>query len=533
MNPNLRAALVAYREVIGDEQVVVEREVLTRYETATFHTDNKIVAVLRPSSVEQVQQCMAISTQYSVATYPISTGKNVGYGSRVPSADNCIILELKRLNRILEFNEDLAYVSLEPGVTQQQLYDFLKEKKSKLWMDATGSFLDHSIIGNIAERGFGHTPFADHFNNVGGMDVVLANGKLLHTGFGRFGNAKAAGVYRWGVGPYLDGLFAQSNLGIITRVTLWLMPAPEYCQNFFFSVEKSDDLSEVIELLRPLRLDGTIQSAMHIGNDYKVISSIRRYPWEESQGEVPLSKELMAKLAEKWDFGAWNASGSLYGSKQEVALARKRIKKHLQGRVKKLRFLDEGLLRLAEKLQKPYHWLTGVNLPEMLKLLKPIFGLTTGVPTGEMIASTYWRKKQAAPANPDPDRDRCGLMWLAPVAPTKGQYAQEIWSIVESTMLKYAFEPAVSITLITERAMDCVVSISYDRDVAGEDERAQSCHDEMLNKLTASGYYPYRLGIHSMGGLPASEDAYIELMTALNGVWNPNKIMAPSRYPFK
>jgi len=188
------------------------------------------------------------------------------------------------------------------------------------------------------------------------------------------------------------------------------------------------------------------------------------------------------------------------------------------------------MLKLAEKLQKPYRWLTGVNLPEMLKLLKPIFGLTTGVPTGKMIASTYWRKKHDAPSDPDPDRDRCGLMWLAPVAPTKGQYAQEIWSIVESTMLKYAFEPAVSITLITERAMDCVVSISYDRDVVGEDQRAQQCHDEMLNKLTDSGYYPYRLGIHSMAGLPKPDDAYIEFMTSLKSGVNPNGVLSPGRY---
>jgi len=51
------------------------------------------------------------------------------------------------MNRILDFNEELGHITLEPGVTQRQLYDFLQVNKSNLWMDATGSTETHSIIG--------------------------------------------------------------------------------------------------------------------------------------------------------------------------------------------------------------------------------------------------------------------------------------------------------------------------------------------------------------------------------------------------
>jgi hypothetical protein len=57
----------------------------------------------------------------------------------------------------------------------------------------------------------------------------------------------------------------------------------------------------------------------------------------------------------------------------------------------------------------------------------------------------------------------------------------------------------LSMTLISERALVCVVSITYDRDVAGEDDRANVCLQELLARFVTRGYMPYRLGIQSMG----------------------------------
>ncbi|WP_198265179.1 FAD-binding oxidoreductase [sulfur-oxidizing endosymbiont of Gigantopelta aegis] len=534
MSDNFTQAIQKFKELLGSDAVITEQTIRNNYETATYQTDNKVLAIVKPASREQVQQCLRIANEFHLPLYPVSTGLNVGYGSKVPSANNCIILELKRMNNIVDFNAELAHITIEPGVTQAQLYQFLQADKSNLWMDATGSFTHHSLIGNIAERGFGHTPYGDHFAQVGGMEVVLANGNCIHTGFGRFPNAKARGVYKWGVGPYIDGLFTQSNFGIITQITLWLMPAPEYSQTFYFSVKKHEQLAEVVNLLRPLRLNGTINSAMHIANDYKVLQSIGSYPWDKTEHKTPLSKAHLKELSKTWDFGAWNASGALYGSKAQVALARKLIKKQLKGKVKKLRFIDDRLLKFAEAIQKPYQWLTGINLSEMLKIIKPVVGLTKGVPTNAMIPSTYWRKtrhnaKETTRKN-TPEQDACGLMWLSPVAPTDGQYALEIWSMVEAVFSKYQFEPAVSITLITERTMDCVVALSYDREIEGEDRRAQQCHDELFKQLTDAGYYPYRLGIHSMQGLPEPEADYQQFIASIKQAIDANGILSPGHY---
>lgn len=533
MNTNaVTRALEAFAAAVGAEHVLTGEDALRPYESTTFRTDQRVPAVVRPADRTEVQECLRIANRFRTPIYPLSTGRNTGYGSRVPTADGSIVLELSRMNGILAFSEDLAYVTVEPGVTQRQLFHYLRQAGSRLWMDATGASADHSLIGNIAERGFGHTPYGDHFANVAGLEVVLPGGDLVHTGFGAFHNASATPVYRWGVGPSLDGLFTQSSLGIITALTIWLMPAPPYTQSFYFSVERDDRLGEIVDLLRPLRLDGTLRSAMHVGNDYKVLSSIQPYPWQGTGGKTPLPKDLLARYAKRWDFGAWNASGALYGTRAEVAAARRRVKRALRGKVKKLRFVDDRLLQLAELIQRPYAWLTGVNLPDMLKIMKPVYGLTKGVPTDDMLPSCYWRKRGPYPtgAEADPDRDRCGLIWCGPIAPAEGKHALAIWRIAEGTFARHDFEPAISVTLITGRALDCVIGISYDRDVPGEDERAMACHDDLLSRLTEAGYYPYRLGLQSMRRLPRPEDSYINTLSAIKNALDPNGILAPGRY---
>jgi 4-cresol dehydrogenase (hydroxylating) len=527
---SVKAATEAWRALLGDEHVRTDEATLQRAQTATFPTDQRVLAVLYPADRGQVQECLRIANRFAVPLYPLSSGRNWGYGSAVPVLDGSVILNLSRMNRIVDFSEELAHVTVEPGVTQGQLHEYLKARGSRLWMDATGASTACSLVGNTAERGFGHTPYGDHFANVCGLEVVLPTGECIHTGFGRFGNATAAPVYRWGVGPFLDGLFTQSNLGIITRMTVWLMPAPECFQAFYCSIEEDGQLEGLVDTLRRLRLDGTIRSAVHIGNDYKILSSIQAYPWAEAGGQTPLPPALLRRLAKSWDFGVWNGSGGLYGTREQVAVARRRIKAALRGRVKRVRFLDDRLLRLAELLQRPYRWATGINLPEMLKIIRPVFGIMKGIPTEEMIRSTYWRKKGAIPGDTDPDRDGCGLIWCAPIAPATGAHARAMVEIVKQVFEKHRFEPAMSMTLINERSLDNVISIAYDRGEPGEDARALACHEELMGRLVEAGYYPYRLGVRAMGALPAPDDDYLTFFRRLKLALDPGNVLAPGRY---
>ena len=122
-----KSAIAAWHELLGSENVLTQESTLRTNEIATFLTKTKICAILRPKSSQEVQECLKIANQYQIPLYPVSSGKNWGYGSRVPTSDGCALMELGNMNRIVDFSEELGYVTLEPGVTQRQLYQFLQD----------------------------------------------------------------------------------------------------------------------------------------------------------------------------------------------------------------------------------------------------------------------------------------------------------------------------------------------------------------------------------------------------------------------
>jgi|ERR1051326_4576956 4-cresol dehydrogenase (hydroxylating) flavoprotein subunit len=523
------AALSDWASAVGEENVITDSGELRAAERGTFSVGHRIPAIVRPGSRAEVQECLRIANRRRCPVYPISGGRNWGYGSRVPAADGCVLLDLRRMNRILDFNEELGYVTVEPGVTQAQLQAFLAERNSKLWMDSTGASPECSLIGNTVERGFGHTPYGDHFAHSCGLEIVLPQGEVIETGFARFPAASAAPLYQWGLGPVLDGLFSQSNFGIVTRMTIHLMPAPEYFQAYFFQCPDHEQLAGLIDALRPLRMDGTIRSSSHIANDYKVLSAVEQYPWMAMEGQTPLEGAVMEKLRRELRIGAWNGSGALYGTRAQVKEARRLLRNALKGKAQRLQFLDDRKLELAERFAGAYQALSGWNLKRTLAVLRPVYGLMKGLPTDRPLASTYWRKRTAPPAEMDPDRDGCGLVWCSPVVPNDGRHARRVTTLASEIILRHGFEPMISLTVLTDRTLSCILSLGYDRDVPGEDDKAMACYRELLERLALQGYYSYRLSVGAMHAM-GERDSYHKLLGSLKQTLDPNGILAPGRY---
>ena len=113
----LSEALREWALLLGDGHVRCDPEALRSASTATFATTSQALAILRPGSRDEVQEVVRIANRHRVPIYPISTGKNWGYGSRVPARDG-VLVDLGRMNRIVAFDEELAYVTIEPGVAR-------------------------------------------------------------------------------------------------------------------------------------------------------------------------------------------------------------------------------------------------------------------------------------------------------------------------------------------------------------------------------------------------------------------------------
>ena len=526
----LQAAAREWTKALGEDAVRTDAATLGRYARTTGVQPVPPLAVLYPRTVEQVQQIVCTAQSLQIPLYPISKGRNWGYGDAAPAADGQVIVDLGRMNRIVEVNTQLGYAVIEPGVTQGQLQQYLAEHKTGLWADATGAGLDASLVGNTLDRGFGHTRYGDHFLTCCGMEVVLGDGRVLRTGFGHYPNAKATHAYRYGVGPFLDGLFAQSNFGIVTRIGIWLMPAPEDFCAFFCLAPHDRDLSDLVDRLASLRMHGLIQSAVHIGNDLRVFSSRTRYPWHLTGGKTPLPADVRARLRREFSVGAWNVGGSICGPRSVVAAIRGEIARAL-GQYRPV-FINDRRLKLAEGV---VGWAGRLGLlrglAARLESIKPVYNLLKGIPSDDPLRGACWRVRDPDPGKPvDPLDCHSGLLWASPVVPATGQSAAEVMSILEPIYARHGFEALVTFTLITERAMCCVTNVAFDRRIPEETAAAKACYDELMDALIATGYIPYRTSPAGMRKLTRQPSVFWEVARQIKQCLDPEGIISPGRY---
>src|SRR6185436_16654055 len=110
----LEAAIAEVRQLLREENVLTNETSLERYRWCTLPFRRSIAAVVRPGSVEEIQQIVHIANTHHVSLYPISTGRNWGYGAAQPVRDDNIVVDLSRMDRVVEVNTELAYAVVEP-----------------------------------------------------------------------------------------------------------------------------------------------------------------------------------------------------------------------------------------------------------------------------------------------------------------------------------------------------------------------------------------------------------------------------------
>ncbi len=257
-------ALQQFAVVVGSQWVIASDDDVATYKDAYSplwdEPDERVAsAAVAPDSVEQIQKILTIANRFSIPLYTVSTGRNLAYGGSAPAYSGSVILDLKRMNRILEVSEEYAYALVEPGVSYFDLYRHIREKGLKLWIDVPDPGWG-SPVGNALDHGAGRMPlpYRDHFDAHCGMEVVLANGQVVRTGMGAIPNSKLWLQTKYGPGPLLDGIFSQSNFGIVTKMGFWLMPEPEASMRGRIRVPHHDDVIPFVRVLSSLMYSNVV-----------------------------------------------------------------------------------------------------------------------------------------------------------------------------------------------------------------------------------------------------------------------------------
>jgi 4-cresol dehydrogenase (hydroxylating) len=263
-------ALQQFSTAVGAANVYTSDEDLDLYRDAYSvlwgEPDERIAAgAIAPASVAEVQAVVRIANQYGIPLYPISTGRNIGYGGSAPVYSGSVVLDLKRMNRVLEVNEEQRYCIVEPGVSFFDLYDELRRRSSRMQFSQPAPGWG-SPIGNALDHGRGG-PAGDNFRNACGMEVVLGTGELLRTGMGALPNGKTWATFPDGVGPTLDGIFSQSNFGVVTKMGFNLFPWPDTIRRLSIQSGDYDDLDAMVTACNRLQ-------AMAVGHGSGVFSPL-------------------------------------------------------------------------------------------------------------------------------------------------------------------------------------------------------------------------------------------------------------------
>ncbi len=501
----LKIALPPGRLSIADDRAL-------EASTNTLGIYRRVPAVLYPQSRDEVQKIVELADEYRVALYTVSQGKNIGYGEITPTGENQVVMNLKNLNAIREYDEVYGEIVVEPGVTQAQLARFLKEKGSHFCADVTGASPGASIIGNTLEAGFGHTPLGDHRKHILDMEVILADGSLMSTG------------EMPGVGPDLSQLFIQSNFGIITALRIPLFRIPEKTVSFSLSFKTENDYLKGLSKLSELRQLGVINSLIHCGNATRTLMTSQRFP-ENLDPSIVLDEEASRQILCKdslLKFGAWTGFGGVYGSKAEVQEKVRKIKKAFKG-MAQVRFFTELKISFAENaLSIPLiqNFSKIQNLKKSVRTLRSLHGLLLGQPTDLPSESIFWRVDS---------QDRLGIAWHAPVVPAREQDVRLLLNSARPIFEKYGFEMPITMTLINQKKMTVVFNINFDKADPDSVDRAHQAYKELSMATAALGYYPYRLGLLSDAKVYLGSRKF-RVLQAIKGALDPHQTLAPGRY---
>ncbi len=493
-------ALKEYRKILGDDNVLVGLDETVSYRKIMLPIDEMTVApsgALMPTSVEEIQAILKVCNKYKIPVWTISTGKNFGYGSAAPATRGQMVLDLRRMNKIIEVDPVLCTALVEPGVTYQQLLDHINEKGYNLWVDPPSPSAIVGPTGNILERGAGYTAYGDHFMMQCGMEVVMADGEILRTGMGGVAGSTSWQCFKWGYGPYLDGIFTQSNFGVVTKMGFWLMPKPPIYKPFAVRFANLDDIGKIVDLMRGLRMGGLvpgggiIQSAL-----YEVAMVNKRHDIYSGPGSIP--DEVVAREAKKLGLGVWNIYAALYGGIQEQIDVNWKI----------VTAAFEGIGGVVETADDP-------------NMNKKLFARPVAMMSGQMSLEEFGIYNFRGAGG--------GSMWFAPVAPAKGEETSKQTAMARAILSKYGFDYVCGY-VVGVRELHHIIDLLFDRSDAVDTRNAYLCFRELIAEFGKAGYAVYRTGTANMEQVaeiygPAQRSVNKKIKRALD----PNGILAPGK----
>ena len=536
---------------IPSEFIFNTQQATAAFGNNTFGEPTHIDLAVTITQSQQIGTILKLANEADLAICPISTGNNWGYGSVNPTAKRkLLLLNLKQLNTITEIDKASGLISITPGVTQQQLAQYLEKNNWPFMAPVTGAGPSCSILSNALERGYGPNPQTDHFSAITSLHYFIAHPDHCHREYYSaitsldgnckkecncdadcdcpVGQSSVDASHKWGLGPYLDGLFTQSNLGIVTKATLRLAPIPEKFCSFFIKCKRDDDFGLVIDFIKLLLLaKGGELGIVNLMDKRRIISMVADNPNPKDQ-HIVMTDQQIATIAKKMAVAEWTIMGSIYSTKDNLKGTKKFIRKQAT-------FADDILFSDSMKIPMA-RLLTKFIMKErrsQLDALPLSINIMLGKPNRVALRLAYWRNPKVEGMITEqllPDVDKCGLLWYAPLVPMNKEKMSEFSKFVRSTTPQFGIEPFITFTHLSYDYVDSTVPIVFDLTNPLAVEQAHRCLDTLFEQGLKKGFVPYRLSTLQQKTKLDPKAPHWQVTNLIKQALDPNNVINPERY---
>lgn len=310
--------------IVGANYVFDSPEVLQAYSTDySFSLPRVPNFIVKPKSAQEVQRVIKLANEHKMPVIPCSSGVHFN-GTTIPSQGG-IVLDLGRMNRILEVDERNRKVKIEPGVTWGELQSEL-EKHELMALIPLFPHPKKSALTSHLEREPMTIPKFEYGDPLLTMEVVFPNGDLFRTGSacvtGATADAVADGVQPEGPGIDWFRLFqgAQGTMGVVTWANVKVEYLPQVNKTFFIPFPRIEDAIEPIYRIqrRMIGLECLLLNNLNLAailadrrpGDFQilrgnlppwtlilVLAGGRRYPEQKIEYEEEVLREIGSELS--------------------------------------------------------------------------------------------------------------------------------------------------------------------------------------------------------------------------------------------
>ncbi|MBA4087473.1 MAG: FAD-binding oxidoreductase [Novosphingobium sp.] len=494
-----QAAMTAFAGVVGKDWVMdsdADRDAYSDTYAPGSTEEWPASAAVAPASVEEVRAIVRLANEHKTPLWPVARGKNLGYGTAAPRLPGTVVLDLGRMNKVLELDSKLAYCVVEPGVGFFDLYEHIQREKAPLWMSVPGNAWG-SVLGNALEHGIGYTPYGLHARNLCGIEAVLPDGDLVRTGMGAMSNNPAWHLFPMSYGPTFDLAFSQSNLGVVTKAGVWLQPAPESSLEIVWDIPKVEDIGWVVDTIAPLKISGLIDQNVFIPSWLgKMVLKGQRQDFWDKPSAIP--EWRVEELLKEHKLGYWQVALRLYGEDSVVKAKAEVVKAAMK---RNLAAAPE------EHWWHPGDYIHGVDT-------------TMGIPSAVPLQMSDWIGGRGA------------HMGFSPVVPATGKHVLDQMARSRKIIADFDVDFYASFT-IGGRFANNVNMLMYDRDNAAEVVKMRKLFDALITETAKAGYAEYRTHLGWMDPVMETFDfnnhALRRFGEKVKNALDPNGIIAPGK----